>query len=176
MKYLIKYLIDLIALASLYTFVFFRKWRSRGRDVLLVNTLIYLYLSLVLYFTLMPVITNIPFILDHPYKAMNLVPFLADLAGRGDYFRQVMLNVMMTLPFGFLVPLTRNRTTGFLRTISLCFLMSLGIELLQPFFDRHSDITDLITNTAGGVLGYGLYVLFRPVTFWILDRLKKESV
>ena len=53
--------------------------------------------------------------------------------------------------------------------------MSLSIELLQPFFDRHSDITDLITNTAGGVLGYGLYVLFRPVTFWVLDRLKTEK-
>ena len=170
-----KYLIDLIALAFLYAFAFFRKWRNRGRDVLLVNTLIYLYLSFVLYFTLMPVIANIPFILDHPYKAMDLTPFGDVLARRGDFFRQVILNLIMTLPFGFLVPLTRNRTAGFVRTISLCFLMSLSIELLQPFFDRHSDITDLITNTAGGVLGYGLYVLFRPVTFWVLDRLKTEK-
>ena len=50
--------------------------------------------------------------------------------------------------------------------------MSLGIELLQPFFDRSSDITDLITNVTGGALGYGLYVIFKPVTSWILDCLK----
>ncbi len=57
-------------------------------------------------------------------------------------------------------------------TVLFCFLMSLGIELLQPFFDRSSDITDLITNVIGGALGYGLYVIFKPVTFWILERLK----
>ena len=54
MKYLIKYFIDFIALIFLYAFVFFRKWRVQGRDVLLVNTLIYAYLSLVLFFTMMP--------------------------------------------------------------------------------------------------------------------------
>ena len=55
--------------------------------------------------------------------------------------------------------------------------MSLGIELLQPLIDgsRSSDVTDLITNVIGGILGYGFYVVFRPVTFWILDRLKKRD-
>lgn len=172
MKYLIKYLVDVIALVLLYIFAFFRKWKTRGRDVLLVNTLMYLYLSFVLYFTLMPVITSIPFVLNHPYEPMNLVPFIDVSARRGDFFRQVVLNLGMTIPFGFLFPLTQNRTAAFSRTIAFCFLMSLGIELLQPFFDRHSDITDLITNVMGGMLGYGFYVIFKPVTFWILDHLK----
>ena len=52
-----KYLIDFVALILLYAFVFFRKWKPKGKDVLLVNTLMYVYLSFVLYFTLMPVIT-----------------------------------------------------------------------------------------------------------------------
>ena len=55
-----KYWIDFGALALLYVRVLFRKWRSRGKDVLLVNTLMYVYLSFVLYFTLMPVITSLP--------------------------------------------------------------------------------------------------------------------
>lgn len=174
MKYMIKYLIDFAALALLYAFVFFKRWKIKGRDRLLVNTLMYVYLSFVLYFTLMPVITSIPFILDHPYKPMNMVPFIDVLKGRGDFLRQVMLNVIMTVPFGFLFPLTQNRTATFGRTIFFCFLMSLGIELLQPFCfsGRTSDITDIITNVVGGVLGYGLYVIFRPVAFWILDHLK----
>ena len=172
MKYLIKYLIDFAVLVFLYAFVFFRKWRTRGRDSLLVNTLMYAYLSLVLYFTMMPVAASIPFMLDHPYKPMNLVPFIDVSLRRGDFFRQVFLNVIMTLPFGFLFPLTRNKRASFGVTVFFCFLMSLGIELLQPFFDRSSDITDLITNVIGGALGYCLYVIFKPAAFWVLARLK----
>lgn len=172
MKYLIKYFIDFAVLLFLYAFVFFRKWRSQGRDRLLVNTLMYAYLSLVLYFTMMPVVASIPFILDHPYKTMNLIPFIDVSLGRGDFFRQIFLNVIMTLPFGFLFPLTRSKKAKFSVTVFFCFMMSLGIELLQPFFDRASDITDLITNVIGGALGYGLYAIFKPVAFWILGRLK----
>ena len=164
-----KYLIDFIVLGLLYAFVFFPKWRAKGKDRLLVNTLMYLYLSSVLYFTLMPVMASLPFVLNHPYRFMNLVPFIDVSMGRGDFLRQVVLNVVMTVPFGFLIPLTQGRTAKFAKTVCFCFLMSLGIELLQPFFTRSSDITDLITNTLGGVLGYVLYVIFRPVTTWILD-------
>lgn len=163
-----------MVLALLYAFIFFRKWRPQGKGVLLVNTLMYAYLSLVLFFTMMPVIASIPFVLNHPYEPMNLVPFIDVSLGRGDFFRQVVLNVIMTLPFGFLFPLTRDKRAKFGVTVFSCFLMSLGIELLQPFFDRSSDITDLITNVIGGALGYGLYVIFKPITFWVLERLKTK--
>lgn len=175
MKYLIKYLIDFAALAFLYGFAFFRKWKAQGRDILLVNTLMYLYLSFVLYFALMPVITSIPFVLNHPYTPMNLVPFIDVSMGRGDFLRQVVLNIIMTMPFGLLFPLTQNKTGKLSRTVFFCFLMSLGIELLQPFFGRSSDVTDLITNVIGGVLGYGFYVVFKPAAFWILDHLKARN-
>ena len=172
-----KYLIDFIVLALLYTFVFFRKWKIKGKDILLVNTLMYVYLSFVLYFTLMPIITSLPFILNHPYTPMNLTPFIDVLTGRGDFFRQIILNVVMTMPFGFLFPLTQNRTANFSRTFFFCFLMSLSIEILQPLINgfRSSDITDLITNVIGGMLGYGFYVIFRPITYWILNHLKARN-
>jgi len=172
-----KYLIDFTVLVLLYVFVFLSKWKIKGKDILLVNTLMYIYLSFVLYFTLMPIITSIPFVFNHPYKSMNLVPFIDVSARRGDFFRQVVLNIMMTIPFGFLFPLTRNRTAKLSRTVFSCFLMSLGIEILQPLINgsRSSDVTDIITNVIGGVIGYGFYVIFRPVTFWILDHLKTKS-
>ena len=174
MKYLIRYFVDFIVLAFLYVFFFFKKWKRQGRDVLLVNTLMYAYLSLLLFFTLMPVIASIPFMFDHPYKLMNLVPFVDVSLGRGDFFRQVVLNVIMTLPFGFLFPLTRDKRARFGVTVLFCFLLSFGIELLQPFFDRTSDITDLITNVIGGALGYGLYVIFKPIILWLLKPLKRR--
>ncbi len=170
-----KYVIDFAVLAVLYAFVFFREWRRKGKDILLVNTLLYAYLSLVLYVTMMPVITSLPFILNHPYVPMNLVPFVDALEGNGDFVRQIIGNVIMTVPFGFLFPFTRKGNGRFLRTLFFCFLLSLGIELLQPLINdsRSSDITDLITNVIGGMIGYIFYVLFRPVVFWILDHLRK---
>ena len=51
-------MIDFAVLALVYGLVFFRTWRDRGADVLLVNTLLYGYLVLVLYVTLMPVIAS----------------------------------------------------------------------------------------------------------------------
>ena len=169
-----KYLIDFTALAFLYAFVFFSKWKIRGKEILLVNTLMYIYLSFVLYFTLMPIISSLPFVLNHPYVPMNLIPFIDVSAGRGDFLRQVVLNIIMTVPFGFLFPLTQNRSAKFSKTILFCFLMSLSLEILQPLINdsRSSDITDLITNVIGGMLGYIFYVILKPVTFGILDRLK----
>ena len=172
-----KYLIDFTALAFLYAFVFLKKWKSRGRDVLLVNTLMYIYLSFVLYFTLMPIIAELPFILNHPYTPMNMVPFIDVMMERGDFVKQVVLNVVMTMPFGFLFPLTQKEGARFSITVFFCFLMSLGIELLQPLIDgiRSSDVTDLITNVIGGMLGYVFYVLSKPGILWILDHLKRRT-
>ena len=170
-----KYFIDFAALALLYARFFYRRWHREGLDVLLVNTLLYVYLSLVLYVTLMPVIVSLPFLFNHPYSPMNLIPFVDVLTGRGDFLRQVLLNVIMTMPFGFLFPLTGDKRAKCSATVFSCFCMSLGIELLQPFFDRSSDITDLITNVIGGALGYAFFVVFRPVTVWILDHLKPHA-
>ena len=133
--------------------------------MLLANSMMYLYLSFVLYFTLMPIITSLPFLWNHPYVPMNWIPFIDILKGRGDFVRQVVLNVIMMVPFGCLVPCVKRGKTTFLRVLLDTFLFSLCIELLQPLIDgaRSSDVTDLITNSIGGILGYGLYILVRPI-------------
>lgn len=179
-------LLDFAVLIALYFLIFFKKWRRRGNDVLLVNTLMYIYLSFVLYFTLMPIISALPFILDHPYVPMNMTPFIDVTHGRGDFVRQIALNVIMTVPFGFLLPLTdhkrRSRLSsaravllGLLRVLFLTFLLSFTIETLQPLLHsfRSADITDLITNVLGGLLGYLFYLVFRPLAHNFLDLLKK---
>lgn len=173
-----KYLIDFLVLACLYIFVFWGKWKSKDKDILIVNTLMYIYLSFVLYFTMMPIITSLPFIFNHTYVPMNLVPFIDVSARHGDFIRQIVLNIVMTVPFGFLFPLTRNRTGKFVTTVFFCFLMSLGIEILQPLINssRASDITDLITNVIGGVIGYGFYIILKPVTFRILEKVKDKQL
>lgn len=172
---MMRYMIDFFALVLLYAFVFFKKWAFKGKDILFINTLLYIYLSFVLYFTLMPVIISLPFILNHPYDLMNMIPFVDVIRGRGDFIRQILLNVIMTVPFGFLFPMTRTPAVGFGKTVFYCFLMSLSIELLQPLINgfRSADITDLITNTIGGMVGYALYIAFNPISSRVLARLRK---
>lgn len=172
-----KNLIDVIALTLLYLFVFLKKWKRDGKAALLVNTLMYVYLSFVLYFTLMPVIPSLPYIMNHTYRMMNMTPFVDVLSGRGDFIRQVLLNVIMTVPFGFLFPMTRKPAAGFGKTVFFCFLMSLSIELLQPLIDgfRSADITDVITNVTGGIVGYVLYIALRPLTSYVVECLEQRK-
>ncbi len=166
---------DFVALILLYFLVFYKRWRAKGRDVLLINTLLYIYLTFVLYFTLMPIITSLPFIFDHPHMPMNFAPFVDVAAGRGDYARQVILNVVMTVPFGFLLPLVGHGKINFLKTVSLTFLLSLSIELIQPIISssRLADITDIITNVLGGIIGYGIFLVFRPLVMKLLKLIKE---
>ena len=170
-------LVDFGVLIAIYFLVFYRRWEARGKDVLFVNTLMYIYLSFVLYFTLMPIITALPLIFNHPYIPMNLEPFVDVINGRGDYARQLMLNVVMTVPFGFLLPLTNPKTANLLKVVALTFLLSLSIELIQPLLSglRSSDITDIITNVAGGAVGYLLYLIFRPLTTKLLQHFQTSN-
>ena len=161
-----KEIIDFIVLIVLYILIFYKKWKAQGKDVLLVNTTMYIYLSFVLYFTLMPIITSLPFIFNHPYIPMNLVPFIDVTLGRGDFVREIGLNVIMTIPFGFLLPLIKKEDIKLLKVVLYTFLLSLSIEILQPLINgfRSSDITDLITNVLGGIIGYIMYLIFKPFT------------
>ncbi len=170
-----KEIVDFIFLIILYIFIFYKKWKVKGKDVLFINTIMYIYLSFVLYFTLMPIVTSLPFMFNHPYTPMNLEPFIDVTLGRGDFSRQIILNAIMTLPFGFLFPLVDNKNPKLLKTILYTFLLSLIIEILQPLINgsRSSDITDIITNVFGGVIGYIIYLIFKPLITKILDYIKK---
>ena len=169
-----KIIIDFIVLIMLYIFIFYKKWKKKGKDILLINTTMYIYLSFVLYFTLMPVLASLPFIFNHPYNLMNLIPFVDLINGRGDFIKQIILNIIMTIPFGFLFPLSNK--SNFIKTICYIILLSSSIELLQPLLNgfRSSDVTDIITNTIGGVIGYIMYLIFKPITIKILNYMKNK--
>lgn len=170
----IKYLIDIIVIITIYYLFFFKNWKAKGKDVLLVNTIFYVYVSMVIFVTLMPVIVSLPFVFNHPYIPMNMKAFDDYFACRAFAVEQIFLNVLLMMPFGFLLPIVKKHNI-FSCTL-LTFLFSLTIELLQPLINgfRASDITDLITNTAGGIIGYLLCLVFRPLINAFLDYLKKN--
>ncbi len=171
-----KELIDFGVLIIIYFLKLYKKWKLKGKDILLINTCMYIYLSFVFYFTLMPIITSLPFMFNHPYSSINLVPFIDVTFGRGDFIRQIELNIIMTIPFGFLLPLVKKEKVKFLSIVFYTFILSFAIEILQPLINgfRSSDVTDIITNVMGGILGYLLFLLFKPITTKILAYIKNK--
>ena len=91
---------------------------------------------------------------------INLTPFVNLL----DYeaMREILLNVIgnstMFIPTGIMTPLLYKRK--FPGTMLTGFLISFSIEIIQlPFAVRCSDVDDLILNTFGCLVGYGIYAL-----------------
>jgi glycopeptide antibiotics resistance protein len=75
----------------------------------------------------------------------------------------------MFIPTGILIPLLYRNRNSFLKTVLTGFWISLTIEILQlPFAVRCSDVDDLILNTAGCLVGYGIYALGK----WIKKSIK----
>lgn len=167
--------VDIIGLILLYRFVFYSKWNTEIRSQFILKTLMYIYIGLVLFVTLMPIITSLPFVFDHPYVSMNMMAFDDYNYGRNNAILQIVLNIFMFMPFGFLFP--QIKRTTLIKCVLASFMFSLGIELLQPLINgaRASDITDLITNTMGGFLGYLMYLVFKPLTnriIRVIDRVE----
>lgn len=157
-------LLDLLVLVAVYAAWLLPKWRRLGKRPLLVYTLMYGCLAGIVRFTLMPVLAALPYCFDHPYIPMYMAPFEDVIHRHGDYVRQIVLNVVLFLPFGVLQPLCdrcRGRRPRFWRCLLMALALSAGIELVQPLLHvfRRADITDVITNTIGGVLGYALWAL-----------------
>lgn len=91
---------------------------------------------------------------------INLVPFvrLGDFAFRRELLLNVIGNVLMFIPSGIILPILYKKLDGFGKTVAAGAGISLCIELLQlPFSVRSSDIDDLILNTLGAAIGYGLF-------------------
>lgn len=135
----------------------------------------YIYIILVLFVTLMPLTISF----DGHNKAFietaNFIPFRDLRLHYGGAIREIILNIIMMLPFGFLYPIVRKK--GLIKTVIMTFCFSLFIEisqLLGVWWDSSStrifDVTDLTTNSFGGVLGYFLFAVLRKISI----NLQKE--
>lgn len=94
-------------------------------------------------------------------RSVNLIPFYyADFAGTRFHFKEVLENVLIFAPFGIYLCMLKHEST-FPQKAALMFGASLALETAQFILSiGASDITDLITNTLGGILGIGIYHLF----------------
>lgn len=97
---------------------------------------------------------------------LNLVPIVHILrfATRRDMLVNLLGNVFLFLPSGIVYPLLYPRLRRWWKTLGAGALLSLCLELCQlPFFERATDVDDLLLNTLGCALGYGLWALARTI-------------
>ncbi|HEX2533137.1 MAG TPA: VanZ family protein [Chitinophagaceae bacterium] len=91
-------------------------------------------------------------------RSVNFIPFsrLLVLNGRPDA-GELILNVLVFVPLGIYAGILFPKW-GFGKKLFFFFLVSLGVECLQFFLAvGASDITDILTNTSGGVTGLLVY-------------------
>lgn len=96
----------------------------------------------------------------HVNPTFNLIPIIDIVNSPLDYIRNTVLNIILFVPLGFLLPMIWKEYRS-LRTAALAgLILSVLIEVLQIFTFRLTDVDDLITNTAGAVLGFYMARLF----------------
>lgn len=87
---------------------------------------------------------------------VNLVPILDVFNAPVPYLVNTVLNIILFIPVGFLLPLCQKQPCSWKKTVLWGLGLSLLIEFMQLFNARITDIDDLLTNTLGTYLGYGI--------------------
>ena len=98
---------------------------------------------------------------------INLVPIIHmfDYGIAKEAVLNFVGNTTMFIPIGIIFPIVYKQLDTHKKVIAAGVGFSLCIELLQlPFFDRVTDIDDLIMNSAGYIVGYGIYLLVKTVS------------
>lgn len=100
----------------------------------------------------------------HRSRSINIIPF----AGTGTvsariHMSELINNILVFVPIGIYTCILKQEWS-ILNKISIAFFISFGIEVLQFILAIGiTDITDIIGNTMGGVIGIGIFYLFTKI-------------
>jgi glycopeptide antibiotics resistance protein len=121
------------------------------------KTLLVLYLLTLLWLVLFKFSFDLfSVVLDHQTRSLNLIPFVG--SSRANLVETV-YNFVVFVPFGLLLGVNLKQIS-FWRKLAFIFIFSVTAELIQFVLAiGTTDVTDVITNTFGGLLGLILYDL-----------------
>ena len=97
---------------------------------------------------------------------INVIPFSDFMNNRNVYMSQALLNILLFVPFGLLIPLIWQEYRKVWTILLLGFLLSFVIECSQLVNHRSFDIDDLIYNTCGTLLGGVVFKFFFHPERW----------
>lgn len=99
------------------------------------------------------------------YESINLHIFSSYIKVLNRFslleLRNIILNILMFIPFGFMLPLLFRKCEKFYITYFLGLCMTISIEVLQLITNRGVfEIDDIMNNTLGCMIGYGIVMIF----------------
>jgi glycopeptide antibiotics resistance protein len=95
-------------------------------------------------------------------RELNLIPFAGSFSSHRFGLSEVVENVLIFAPLGLYLTMVFRWSFG--RRLIVVVAVSVVFEALQyAFAIGRSDITDVIENTGGGMLGMGVYSLARKL-------------
>lgn len=101
-------------------------------------------------------------------RSLNMIPFRVFQEtwsmSEPKKMAQIVANLVMFVPLGFLLPLAFQKKRSFWQVTLTLALFSFAIEFTQYFIGRSADIDDLMLNTAGGILGYLFFIAFAKLS------------
>lgn len=137
---------------------------TKKENTCVTGILLAVYLVILTWVILCKMQTDFVQLAETQYRNVNLVPFAASLMkGERVDVSEILLNVAVFVPFGVYVSMLCERWT-FLKKVLPVFGVSLAYEVLQYVLGiGASDITDLLGNTFGGVIGIGCYMVLEKL-------------
>lgn len=119
------------------------------------------YLILLIWLVLFKLATNLSEIPS--MRGINLIPFYYDQE-TSVHFKEVIYNIIVFVPLGVYVQIFRENWKKATKCLVI-LLTSFLFELVQFIFAiGASDITDLIGNTIGGIVGILFCVMLKKIT------------
>lgn len=124
----------------------------------LTGALLIIYLIVLSWIILFKMQFDISLLMKMNFRSINLIPFADSLIVNGKVdISEILLNIIAFIPFGMYLSML-NRKWSFMQKILPIFGVSLLYEVLQYIFAiGGSDITDLLGNTFGGIIGIGAF-------------------
>lgn len=99
---------------------------------------------------------EVPWVGVDAMRAVKLVPLLATAEAGASDLPEVVINVVLFVPFGVYLGL-HAPSWRWWRVAGAVAAASLGLEVAQYVLAvGSSDVTDVVVNTAGGLAGFGL--------------------
>ena len=97
-------------------------------------------------------------------RIINLIPFLGSFDGNGViHFAEIRDNILAFIPLGIYICMLKG-PWSFVRKLFVIVALTFTFEILQFIFAiGRADVTDLLSNTLGGIIGIGIYKLLSMV-------------
>jgi glycopeptide antibiotics resistance protein len=170
--------------------LYFRN-RKHGTPIKFMISLFLLYLLALVSITLFPLPIDSNLVADRGLMnnlQNNYIPFATIVdAWQYGYFplflKQIGGNILLTVPFGFLLPLIWRKNDSF-RHMFLCgLLFTIGVESVQFLISalygytyKITDVDDVLLNTLGCMIGYLCFRAAKPLLEAVVPDLRRQQL